>query len=153
MAQRLAEENQSLAHLICVMLPDSNPNQLSWIQIDGNSMSPFFHSGDLIHVKWKALEKPEIGELILGKSGDLWIIHRIIGDQNQKYLIKGDSSYTSEELTSDEIWGKVIAWKKSGTDLVIPFQKNYLDVLIATLGRLNLRKPAKLVALLRKLLS
>ena len=122
-----------------------------WIPVEGNSMRPFLNPGDFISVDWKHPQSPSLGDLVLGKSGELWIIHRMIGMKNKNFLIKGDASFVCEEMTENEIWGKVIAWKKSGTDRIFTHNKNSLDIIIALLGRYEFRRCAKFFGLLKRL--
>lgn len=136
--------------------------EFDWIEVQGESMRPLLRSGEWVGVQWCARgEKPQIrsGDLVLGRHSDqVWLVHRLVALRSQDdqggqdgFVLKGDASIMTEQLESDEIWGKVVAIRKRGAgERVYRLNAHWLDWLIARLSRLRLRRTVFLLGLLRR---
>jgi signal peptidase I len=82
----------SIAALWYVFAPTKLGGGSSYVMIDGNSMEPTFHTGDLvILVKASAYN---VGDIVAYQDPTLkaHIIHRIIGIQDERFIMKGDNN-------------------------------------------------------------
>lgn len=82
--------------------------RVSYVMVDGNSMEPTYHKGDLVLVR-SAVEY-QVGDVVAYQNGDLnrIVIHRIIARQGGRYLIQGDHNTWVDQYqpTAGEILGK-----------------------------------------------
>jgi signal peptidase I len=84
--------------------------QAAYVIINGNSMEPGFHLGDLVIVR------PErsyaVGDEVSYRDADLgrYVFHRIVGQDLERYILKGDHNtwIDSYHPTNAEVVGK--AW-------------------------------------------
>lgn len=83
--------------------------QASYVIINGNSMEPGFHLGDLVVVR-PALSY-EVGDEVTYRDADLgrYVFHRIIGQDLDRYILKGDNNTWTDSYhpTAGEIVGKI----------------------------------------------
>ena len=81
----------------------------SYVMINGNSMEPGFHKGDLAIVK--TASSYEVGDIVTYHDAQLgaFVIHRIIGTQQDHYILKGDHNSWVDVYhpTLKEIVGKL----------------------------------------------
>ena len=83
--------------------------QVAYVIVNGNSMEPLYQPGDLVIVH-RATDY-QIGDIVTYRHPDIGpVIHRIIGQQGEQYLLKGDhNTWTDSYLpTRAGIIGK--AW-------------------------------------------
>jgi signal peptidase I len=82
--------------------------QVSYVLVDGISMLPTFHTGDLVLVR-KA-PTYQVGDVVSYQDALMGaaIIHRIIDVQGDHFLLKGDNNLWIDEYqpSSTEIFGK-----------------------------------------------
>lgn len=88
---------------------------LSIFKIQGHSMEPNFHQGDVIVISniLYLFKNPQSGDVILFKDKDSkkQILKRITQIKGEKYIVKGDNIKDSKEfgeISREEILGKVI---------------------------------------------
>ena len=77
---------------------------------NGNSMFPFIKNGTKI-----LLSKPKdikMFDVVLFKKDNHYILHRVIGINNDGYIIMGDNSLNNEYVRKDCILGLLIAYYK-----------------------------------------
>ena len=83
--------------------------QASYVLVNGVSMEPNFHGGDLAIVK--AASDYGVGDIVTYRDPEMevYVIHRIIGVQQGRYVIKGDNNSWIDSFhpTRDEILGKL----------------------------------------------
>ena len=94
--------------------------QKSWLSILSGSMIPLLQIGDevLVHVVNPA--EIRVGDMIVYKSNDKLIVHRVIRNYNSSsFLQKGDNTTTAEIVSSKDVIGTVIAIRK-GTRIFYP---------------------------------
>lgn len=77
------------------------------ISVVGVSMNPTFFEKDIITVK--KFDDYNTGDILVFtyKSGEL-LVHRLLKKSDQQYFCKGDNSFRLEDITKDQIAGKVI---------------------------------------------
>lgn len=83
----------------------------------GNSMYPFFHSGDILFVQPIQIKNLAVNDFITFKNKNVFITHRVIYlSQNKNYIIaKGDRNLKHDgKVKPDQIIGKVIKVKRKG---------------------------------------
>lgn len=73
----------------------------------GKSMRPY-----LMEKRDKVVVSPinrnlNIYDIVLYKSNDIYILHRVIGENEDSYLICGDNNYVTETIPKDDIIGVV----------------------------------------------
>jgi signal peptidase I len=123
--------------LICVaaawmvFAPIPLGGQVAYVMINGNSMEPIFHTGDLMIVH--QVSNYQVGDIVAYLDAKLgrYVFHRIIGQHLDHYIFKGDhntwiDSYqpTASELIGKE-WiylpqaGKAILWLRTPISLAL----------------------------------
>jgi signal peptidase I len=107
-----------LAAFWIAFAPANLGGQVSYVMINGNSMEPNYHTGDLALVR-QALDY-HVGDIVTYHDPQLnaIIIHRIIGINGDRFVFKGDNNSWIDvyQPTSDEILGKLwIYLRKFGT--------------------------------------
>ena len=64
--------------------------------VDGISMEPTMHTGDLVFLEKKAPDKIKVNDIVVYRSGKRYIIHRVIDiykvNGEYCYVIKGDNN-------------------------------------------------------------
>lgn len=70
----------------------------------GSSMYPFIELDDklLVLKKDKEIEKYDI---VMYQNKDRYVVHRVIGETDNKYIIRGDNCLTNEYIEKDRIIG------------------------------------------------
>ena len=102
----------------------------------GYSMYPLLiHRKTLVKIE-KVNEELQIGDLPLYKRKDQYVIHRIIGRDNGCYQIRGDNTYTIEQVNKEAVIGKVIEIYRKGKWFSVNNQKYrfYSKVWMKTYG-------------------
>jgi signal peptidase I len=99
----------SLAAVWIAFAPVNIGGQTSYVMVNGNSMEPGFHRGDLAIVK--AAPVYNVGDIVTYHDAQMNanVIHRIIGTDGDRYVLKGDNNswIDSYHPTQDEIVGKL----------------------------------------------
>ena len=102
--------------------PPQLGGQSTMVIVDGNSMEPTYHQGDLIIIR--SADFYQIGDIVAYKHLQMgkYVIHRIIGEELDRFILQGDNNSWTDgfQPTQAEIigkhWiqipklGKVIAW-------------------------------------------
>src|SRR5689334_11825341 len=69
--------------------PTQLAGQTSYVIINGNSMEPLYHRGDLVILR--QTDQPEIGDIFAYRYPDIGsVIHRIIDIEGNRFVFKGD---------------------------------------------------------------
>lgn len=77
------------------------------IRVAGTSMNPTLYEGDSITIK--QFDDYNIGDiLVFTYKSDELLVHRLLKKTDCKYFCKGDNSFRLEDITIDQIVGKVI---------------------------------------------
>ena len=94
-----------------------NINRNAEITVTGISMEPSLHAGDVVTIR--RFESYEVGDILvfLYKNNDL-LIHRLLRIKDKKYFCKGDNAFRLEDVSYEQIFGKVI--KVNGEDVPSP---------------------------------
>ncbi|MFH2038075.1 MAG: signal peptidase I, partial [Chloroflexota bacterium] len=96
--------------LLCILFaPQQIGGKAASVIVDGNSMEPLYHLGDLVIVRSKP--SYQIGDIITYLHPDIgYVIHRIIAIQDGRFLLQGDhNTWVDSYLpTPEEVIGK--AW-------------------------------------------
>ena len=90
------------------LAPTQMGGQVIYIIVTGNSMEPSMHNGDLAILRQS--QEFQIGDVILYHHPKLGpVIHRIIGDEDNRYLLQGDNNGWEDSYrpTASEITGKL----------------------------------------------
>ena len=87
----------------------------------GNSMLPFIRNGR-DSVLLKSLDRPaEIGDILLVKVGDRFIMHRVYAVEWPGITLMGDGNVRGKEhCTADDVIGIVTEIHKDGGKVVVP---------------------------------
>jgi signal peptidase I len=107
-----------LAGIWIAFAPIKLGGQVSYVLVNGISMKPGFHGGDLVIVRQAA--EYQIGDIVTYLDGNMGahIIHRIIGMEQDRFILKGDNNSWIDAYhpTHAEIIGKLwIHLPKLGT--------------------------------------
>ena len=82
--------------------------QASYVMVNGISMEPNYHTGDLVIVRKE--QTYQVGDVVTYRDAELGkdIIHRIIGIEQKRFIIKGDNNSWTDPYrpTHNEIVGK-----------------------------------------------
>lgn len=78
--------------------------------INGNSMSPFLKEKRDRVVITKLVKEPQLYDVVLYKNNNKYILHRIIGISDDKYLIRGDNCISIEYIDKNRIIGVLNAY-------------------------------------------
>jgi len=66
----------------------------------GPSMEPAYHTGDVAVCSSKV--QPEVGDVVVYDHGDKMISHRVVGEINGEYLVKGDNNEKLDPYSFEE---------------------------------------------------
>src|SRR5215216_4388132 len=81
----------------------------SYVVVNGNSMEPGFHRGDLVIVQTASTYN--VGDIVTYRNGELnaFVIHRIISIEQDHYVFKGDNNswVDTYRASPDELIGKL----------------------------------------------
>jgi len=81
-----------LAAIWIAFAPTMIGGQASYVVVNGNSMEPGFHRGDLVIVRAASIYN--VGDVVTYRNAELnaFVIHRIIAIQQDHYIFKGDNN-------------------------------------------------------------
>ena len=89
--------------------PTQLGGQVSYVMVDGISMEPNYHAGDLVIVR--RAQNYKVGEIVTYNDAQMnaHVIHRIIGTQQDRFIMKGDNNTWVDacQPTQAEILGKL----------------------------------------------
>ena len=101
--------------------------------VEGISMEPTLHTGDMVVIEKKPPDEIEVGDVVVYKSGNRYIIHRVIDKFRMGgtmcFVIKGDNNpipdigsprCKGKGVPYDEIVGVVYS-VKPGVPLKVPY--------------------------------
>ncbi len=102
--------------------PPQLGGQATMVIVDGSSMEPGYHQGDLIIVR--SADYYQIGDIVAYKHLQMgkYVIHRIIGEELNRFILQGDNNTWTDGFKPSQTeiigkqWiripkiGKVIAW-------------------------------------------
>lgn len=88
--------------------------------VASDSMRPLIHTGDSIRVApFPQDRKARIGEIVLLRTADGWLVHRIVGRRGSGgatvYRQKGDAGHHAHDVSADAIVGRVVAIERDGS--------------------------------------
>ncbi len=99
----------SLIAMWIVFAPTRIGGRASYVIINGNSMEPGFHRGDLVIVQ--TASKYEVGDIVTYSDAKMgaYVIHRIIEKKQDYFILKGDNNSWIDAYhpTRNEIVGKL----------------------------------------------
>lgn len=73
------------------------------------SMQPVIMPGDVVVNREQATDKYEIGDVVTYLEGNISYTHRIIGEEEGLFVLKGDNNNIADEKVADsQLIGKVI---------------------------------------------
>ena len=111
--------------------PAAAGGAVNYVIINGNSMEPLFHTGDLVIVR--AAHSYQVGDIVTYQDPrlDQFVIHRIIATDSNHYTLKGDNNdwVDSYQPTMNDLigkkWihlpgaGKVVLWVRRPVPMAI----------------------------------
>ncbi len=113
---------------------------LDWIEVEGESMSPFLRPGDWIGVDWIKNDEPSkirSGELLVARVGETdWIVHRVVAESGELLRLKGDLSSSYETLPRQKVFGRVSVIRPRSSRYSRHLRYGSLDSFIALASRL-----------------
>ncbi|ASJ11654.1 signal peptidase I [Thermococcus thioreducens] len=116
------------------------------------SMEPTINKGDVFFIN-PISRNPEVGDIIVFQTGDVWTVHRVYAITEDGYITKGDNNIATDQQSHDippipkeRIAGTVITVK--GTPLRIPQLGNYLGTGLSDRGKVLLAGALILVGIL-----
>lgn len=82
----------------------------------GKSMRPLFKTHRDMVILTKCAELPKKYDVVLYRYGDKYILHRIIGVDNEKslFIIRGDNTFKKEYVPFDKILAKLTSFTRKG---------------------------------------
>ncbi|ATW23433.1 signal peptidase I [Candidatus Formimonas warabiya] len=82
---------------------------ISPLIVMSGSMEPAIYPGDVVIIWEQAAEKYKIGDIVTYLVGQTPFTHRIVGEENGLFILKGDSNNTVDDTVSaDRFEGKVL---------------------------------------------
>lgn len=74
------------------------------------SMEPAFHTGSVVFIDEKQADRVEVGDAIAFRSGDAYITHRIVSEDNGSFVTKGDGNECEDpwRVSREDVVGKVV---------------------------------------------
>ncbi|HAV76588.1 MAG TPA: signal peptidase I [Anaerolineae bacterium] len=91
------------------LAPSQLGGRVVYVIVDGNSMEPGFHRGDLVLVRTGTIYR--VGDAVVYRNAEMssFVFHRIIGTNLDHYILQGDNNswLDSYQPVQDEIVGKL----------------------------------------------
>lgn len=85
--------------------------------VSGMSMSPLLLHGDLLEIAPE--RRPRIGDILLVVHNGSLVVHRLVRLEHGKMYTRGDATGACEELTGDQVLGKVVAGWRNGRPIAV----------------------------------
>ena len=99
----------SLVTIWLAFAPTRAGGRAAYVMVNGNSMEPGFHRGDLAIVRKAGIY--QVGDVVTYRDARMgaFVIHRIIGVEQDHYILKGDNNSWIDAYhpTQEEIIGKL----------------------------------------------
>ncbi len=121
-----------LAAAWLVLAPIQFGGNAAYVIVNGNSMEPTFHRGDLVIVR--AADEYKVGDIVTYRHPQIGpVIHRIVGRAGQQLLIQGDhntwidSYHPTEQEVIGAFWarlpavGNVLSWLRRPLTMAVVF--------------------------------
>ena len=113
------------------MAPTQLGGQVTYVIVNGNSMEPRFHLGDLVIVRETAAYR--VGDAVTYQNPELgsYVFHRIINTELDRFILQGDNNswldsyHPGQEEIIGKLWvhipylGKAIEWVRLPINLAI----------------------------------
>jgi signal peptidase I len=109
--------------------------QASYVVVNGNSMEPLYHKGDLVIVQSAAAY--QVGEIVTYRHPQIGsVIHRIIGRDGERYVMKGDHNTWTDSYKPGrgDVLGKAWIYLPSAGALLMQLRTPLAMALIAGLA-------------------
>jgi signal peptidase I len=89
---------------------------VTWLEVEGGSMSPALRPGDRILVAPFAGEAPPgTGEIVVALRSDRLVSHRLVGHQGTLAITRGDACRSDDPpLPMDHLLGRVVRVRRAG---------------------------------------
>jgi hypothetical protein len=85
------------------------------LQATGHSMSPFVRSGDVLTIEPLAGRRPSLGDVLAVASRDGLRVHRLVGWEGGRALLRGDVAAEADPPASkEELLGRVACVERRG---------------------------------------
>ncbi len=88
--------------------PGTLGGRVEYVIVNGNSMEPDYHKGDLVIIA--EASSYQVGDVVTYRDDqiDAYVIHRIIGEDSGRYILKGDNNSWIDNTRPDrsQILGK-----------------------------------------------
>lgn len=98
------------------------------ITVSGISMMPILYASDIITIQPSV--NYDIGDIVVFYYNDSeLLVHRLLSIKDPYYLCKGDNSFRLENVTKDQIIGKVTFVKRKSKSIELPVFPNELIAL------------------------
>lgn len=88
-------------------------NKTAQISVSGISMEPILKSGDSITIKRE--DNYDVGDILVFIYKEELLVHRLI-KKDSKYYCKGDNAFRLEDITKEQILGKIILVNEKNID-------------------------------------
>lgn len=84
------------------------------MNISGSSMNPFLYDGDTIVIRYITLNEVNLGDVVLGKYNNIYVLHRVIHKKKDCIFIAGDNNLSQiEKIESKDIYALATGLVKS----------------------------------------
>ncbi len=105
-----------------LLAPTQLGGWVTYVIVDGNSMEPGFHRGDLLLVRTES--GYGVGDAVAYQNKELgkFVFHRIVGTESDRFILKGDNNswldsyYPNQDEVVGKLWihipklGRAIEW-------------------------------------------
>lgn len=120
-----------------LLVPLQLGGQTSYVIVNGNSMEPMFHRGDLVLLRQQS--EYEVGDIVTYKHPNIGpVIHRIIGRDVDHYVFKGDNNDWVDryEPVRADLTGKYWFHIPGAGKILLSFRQPWILALVAGLSTL-----------------
>lgn len=111
--KQIKVENLVLLESIAELLKEGKNVEF---RVKGNSMLPFFKHDKTI-VNLKKVNTYFKYDVVLAKYNDKVLLHRIIKIKKDKYILRGDGLISKEEVSLENIYGKVESFQTNNENI------------------------------------
>ena len=99
----------------------------------GTSMMPLLRQGkDLMIIKSRSSDKLKVGDAVLYTRGKDYVLHRIVAEVSDGYLICGDNVKTAEHVLDSQIIGILTGVIRDGKEISVddPKYQKYVKAVL-----------------------
>lgn len=91
------------------LAPSQLGGRMTYVIVDGNSMEPGFHYGDMVLIQKKSAYVPGDAVVYRDPKLDVHVFHRIVGYESDRFILQGDNNSWLDSYMprQDEIVGEV----------------------------------------------